>query len=202
MTENEPVGFAELIDTYGYPLIFLGAVIEGETVLILAGYMAHRPGLNVALVAASAAVGGATGDISFFLLGRFLGARALQRLPARIRAGASRARSAVENNPVRVLLLMRFLYGMRIALPVLCGASTMKVTRFVRYDVGTAIVWSVVFTAIGYGFGAVAIAAIHTVARYQWLALGAIVVLGFLLHRASRPLRRLVMPDDREREAK
>jgi membrane protein DedA with SNARE-associated domain len=191
------VAFAELIDTYGYPLILLGAIVEGETVLIVAGYLAHRGNMDVTLVATCAAVGGAIGDLSCFLLGRFFGGRSLLMLPAWIRAGADRARNAVESNPVRVLLMMRFLYGMRIALPVLCGASTMKASRFVRYDVATAIVWSAVFTGIGYGFGAVAMAAIHTVARYQWFVLGAIIAVGLLLHAASRPLRRLVVPDNR-----
>jgi membrane protein DedA with SNARE-associated domain len=190
------VGIAELIGTYGYPLVFAGAIVEGETVLIVAGYLAHGHGLDVTLVASFAAAGGAVGDVGCFLLGRFFGARVLLMLPVWARAGATRMRGAVESRPVRVLLVMRFLYGMRIALPALCGASTMKLSKFLRYDVATAAVWSAVFTGIGYGFGAAAMATIHEIGRYQWLAVCGIVAIGWLLHRASKPLRRVVMPAD------
>jgi membrane protein DedA with SNARE-associated domain len=190
------VGIADLIGTYGYPLVFAGAIVEGETVLIVAGYLAHGRGLDVTLVATFAAAGGALGDVGCFLIGRLFGERVLLMLPAWARAGAIRMRSAVERRPVRVLLVMRFLYGMRIALPALCGASTMKMSKFLRYDLATAILWSVVFTAIGYAFGAAATAAIHEIGRYQWLVVCAIVAIGLLLHRASKPLRRLVIPTD------
>ena len=33
---------AALIQTYGYVVIFLGVLIEGETTLILGGFMAHQ----------------------------------------------------------------------------------------------------------------------------------------------------------------
>ena len=154
-------------------------------------------GMWLPIASANAAVGGALGDLGCFLLGRSFGGRALLMLPAWIRSGAARMRSAVESNPVRVLLLMRFLYGMRIALPALCGASTMKLSRFVRYDVATAVVWSTVFTGIGYCFGALATRAISEVGRYQVFVVCGIVVIGLLLHRASKPLRRLVVPHDR-----
>jgi membrane protein DedA with SNARE-associated domain len=190
------VGIAELVGTYGYPLVFAGAIVEGETVLIVAGYLAHGRGLDVTLVAASAAAGGALGDVGCFLLGRFFGGRVLLMLPAWARASATRMRCAVERRPVRVLIAMRFLYGMRIALPALCGASTMKLSKFLRYDLATAAIWSAVFTGVGYVFGAVATAAIHDIGRYQWLVILAIVAIGLLLHRASRPLRRVIVPTD------
>ena len=100
----------------------------------------------------------------------------------------------VRHNPVRVLLVMRFLYGMRIALPVLCGASAMSLSRFSRYDVGTAIVWSALFTGIGYGSGAAAAGAIGEIDRYEWPVVCAIGVLGLLTHLASKRLRRWIAP--------
>jgi membrane protein DedA with SNARE-associated domain len=186
------VDIAALIDTYRYPLVVLGAIAEGEVIVVTAGYLAHRHHMDVGLVAVCAMFGGSVGDLGYFLIGRRYGERALLRLPGSIRAGADRARAAVEHNPVRVLLVMRFLYGMRIALPVLCGASTMKLWRFARYGVGTAVVWSLLFTGVGYAFGAMATAAIREIERYEWLVLCAIVALGFALHRASKPLQRWV----------
>ena len=162
----------------------------------MAGYVAHRQHMPVALVAGCAALGGTLGDLGYFLLGRRFGEGALLRLPTSIRAGAARARAAVRRNAVRVLLAMRFLYGMRIALPVLCGVSRMSLPRFARYNVATAIVWSAMFTGLGYGFGAAATAAIREVERYEWLVISGIVVLALLMHPASKRLRQWMDPTD------
>jgi membrane protein DedA with SNARE-associated domain len=188
------VNVAALIGTYGYPLVLLGAIAEGEVVVITAGYLAHRHHLDVWVVASCAAVGGAVGDLGYFLLGRHFGERALHRLPASIGTQTDRARAAVDRNPVRVLLGMRFVYGMRIVLPLLCGVSSIKLSRFVRYDVGTSIVWAGLFTGIGYGVGAVATAAIRQIERYEWIVFCGVAALALLLGQVSKPLRRWLEP--------
>jgi membrane protein DedA with SNARE-associated domain len=192
--ERGAVDIPELIGTYGYPLVILGAIAEGETVVIAAGYVAHRQHLSVLGVVACAALGGSLGDLGYFLLGRRYGERALLRLPRSLRAGTARAREAVHRNPVRVLLSMRFLYGLRIALPLLCGASSMSARRFAAYNVATAIAWSACFTAIGYAFGAAATAALRQIERYEWGLLAAAVVLGLVVHLLLKRLRPWIEP--------
>ena len=49
---------ASLIQTYGYGIVLIGTVLEGETVLTLAGFAAHRGYLQLPLVIVTAAVGG------------------------------------------------------------------------------------------------------------------------------------------------
>ncbi len=178
-----------LIATYGYPLVVVGAVLEGETVVIAAGYMAHRHHLSFPVVVACAAIGGSVGDLGFFLIGRRFGERAVAHLPSSVRKSVARARDAVRDNPKRVLLTMRFLYGMRMALPILCGASPMPLRRFGWYDVATAIVWSLLFSGIGYAFGAAATVAIHEIERYEWVVLLGAISLGLIVHQVSRRLR-------------
>ena len=39
-----------LIQTYGYPAAFVGSMLEGETVLVLAGLAAHRAHLSLPVV--------------------------------------------------------------------------------------------------------------------------------------------------------
>lgn len=61
---------AALIGTYGYWAVALGCLLEGETVLLLAGFAAHRGYLQWPVVVAVAAAAGFAGDMAFFLLGR------------------------------------------------------------------------------------------------------------------------------------
>ena len=56
------MSLVELIATYGYYAVFLGAFIEGETVLILAGIAAHRGYLDLTTVIGVAFAGGWLGD--------------------------------------------------------------------------------------------------------------------------------------------
>ena len=56
---------ATLIAQYGYAAVFLGALFEGESVLLLAGYAAHRGYLDFAALTGVAGIGAMTGDSSF-----------------------------------------------------------------------------------------------------------------------------------------
>ena len=47
-----------MIEHYGYLAVFIGTVLEGETVLVMAGYAAHRGYLDLGLVMAVATFGG------------------------------------------------------------------------------------------------------------------------------------------------
>ena len=70
-----------LIQQYGYLAVFFGSVLEGETLLVLAGIAAHRGYLSLQWVVAIAAVGAFIGDQTCFLIGRLLGQRVLARWP-------------------------------------------------------------------------------------------------------------------------
>jgi len=59
-----------LIDHYGYLAVFVGTILEGDTVLMLAGFAAHRGYLSLPLVLGAAALGGFLGDQFWYWLGR------------------------------------------------------------------------------------------------------------------------------------
>jgi len=59
-----------LIVSHGYWILAVGCLLEGETVLILAGYAAHRGYLDPFWVVAVASAGGFLGGRGYFWLGR------------------------------------------------------------------------------------------------------------------------------------
>ena len=61
------------IAEYGYAAVFIGCLLEGETILILAGFAAHEGQLSLPLTIFIAFVAGTLGDQIFYGLGRCAG---------------------------------------------------------------------------------------------------------------------------------
>src|SRR5678816_2698757 len=120
---------AALLEQYGYFLVFLGTLAEGETVLVLAGYFALRGYLDLGGVILTAFVGAVCGDQLFFHLGRRHAKALLERFPT-LREKVNKALRRVEDHQIKIVLTMRFLWGLRIALPVALGLTNMNARRF------------------------------------------------------------------------
>lgn len=143
---------AALIGSYGYWAVAVGCLLEGETVLLLAGFAAHRGYLEWPWVMAVAMAAGFAGDMGFFLLGRRFGPQILARWP-RIAAQRSKVDAWLARRGAWVVLALRFLYGFRIAGPVLIGLSGMPRARFALFNALGAMLWAVLLTGIGWFFG-------------------------------------------------
>jgi membrane protein DedA with SNARE-associated domain len=141
-----------LIETYGYWAVLGGTLLEGESVLLLAGFAAHRGYLDLPTVVAVAIVGSFLGDQIFFFLGRTQGMKLLNRYPKyAARVFVAQAKLARYHTPL--ILAMRYLYGLRAVLPFTIGMSDISTTRFQVLNLGGALLWSVTIVAGGYLFG-------------------------------------------------
>ncbi|MGW8187802.1 MAG: DedA family protein [Desulfobacterales bacterium] len=70
-----------LIEKFGYLAVLLGTFLEGETILVLGGFAAHRGYLLLAGVILTAFCGSLMGDQLFFFLGRRNSRAFLDRRP-------------------------------------------------------------------------------------------------------------------------
>jgi len=146
------IEFAPLVAQYGYPAALVGAVFEGETVLVLAGLFAHRGILDLPLLIALGALGGAAGDIVYFTLGRRYGGALLERFP-KFAPAAARVHALIERYPDLVVFGIRFLYGLRTVGPAVIGASAVSWPRFLLLNALGALVWSACWVGCGYVLG-------------------------------------------------
>lgn len=163
---------AALIARYGYAAVFLGTLFEGETVLLLAGYAAHRGYLDFAALTGVAALGALSGDQFLFWLGRRHGTMLLQRRPA-LRGKVQHALDLIQRHPAGVILAMRFMWGLRIALPVAVGLSTVNRWRFFWLNLASGVLWAPLVGGAGYIFGALVSRHLATLHRIEhWLMLG------------------------------
>jgi membrane protein DedA with SNARE-associated domain len=146
------VDLAQLVQTWGYPAVFLGTLLEGETVLLLAGLAAQAGYLELQWVIATAWAGAVTGEQIWFLIGRRHGDRLLERFP-RLAPGAGRMRALLARYHLPVILSLRFLYGLRTVGPMALGMSAVSWARFTALDFAAAVLWAVAVATAGYAFG-------------------------------------------------
>lgn len=141
-----------LIDSYGYYAVLLGTVLEGETILALAGYAAHRGYLALPWVIGLGAIGGFIGDQIYFSIGRRAGPRFLDRFPVAARA-MPRIERLAARFPTLIVIMLRFAYGLRTVGPMALGASRMPLARFIPLNAIGALLWSLLIGGAGYVLG-------------------------------------------------
>lgn len=142
----------KLLADYGYLAVFVGCLLEGETILVLAGFAAHQGYLSFPLVLVLAIGGGALGDQVFFFLGRHFGPPLITRFPT-WKAPAQRVSELLRRYPAGAIIGVRFMYGLRIAGPIVIGTSDFPPLRFVLFNLLGAAIWATLVAGVGYLFG-------------------------------------------------
>jgi membrane protein DedA with SNARE-associated domain len=142
----------DLITRYGYWIVLLGTFFEGETVLLMAGFAAHRGYLRLEWVIAAAFAGSLAGDQVIFHLGRRWGVPFLERRP-RWKARAERVHALMERWRDAYIVVFRFLYGLRTVSPFVLGTSRVSSPRFLALNAVGAALWATVLALAGYLLG-------------------------------------------------
>ncbi|NML45440.1 DedA family protein [Ramlibacter sp. G-1-2-2] len=181
----------DFIAAYGYAAVLAGTLLEGEMILLLAGWAAHQGHLSLPLVMLVAFVGGTVGDQAFFWIGRHWGRRLLRRWPA-ARARALYVGKLLRRHDASLVFGIRFMYGLRIAGPIAMGALRLRARRFAIFNALGAAVWAVVVGGLGYVLGHTLEMLLGDLQRYEnavaW-TLVAGVGLMIMLHRLFHALR-------------
>lgn len=178
-----------LISDYGYVALFVGALLEGETLLVLAGFAAHQGYLQLHSVIGIALLGGFLGDQFYFWLGRQRGAWVLSRFP-RLVPVFERANVLIERYHEVLIVGVRFLYGLRTVGPMAFGMSAVQAWRFMLLNALGATIWAVGIGGAGYLFGQAIELWLYDLKRVEEVLLFAIMLGGTVLwgwrHRKFR----------------
>ena len=146
------VNWQEFLSTYGYWAILVGTLIEGETILIIGGLMAYQGYLSLPWVMLSGFGGTLLGDQLYFYLGRIYGLRLLRRRPS-WQKQIGKVERLLDRFQNYLILLFRFLYGLRTVTPFVIGLSRISPRKFLLLNALGAVVWSFLVGAAGYLFG-------------------------------------------------
>ena len=138
--------------TYGYVAVFLGAMFEGEIVVILSGLFAQQGYLSFCLVIVVVQIAATLNDATWFLIGRYRVPRRLYA-SARFQRLAERPMELVNDRPALLALTMRFMYGFRSLIPLGLGLSNLPAFKFFFFHAIGTFAWAISLTSIGYFFG-------------------------------------------------
>jgi membrane protein DedA with SNARE-associated domain len=171
---------AALIQQYGYAAVFVGSVLEGETLLVLAGFAARRGYLSLQWVVVVAATGAFIGDQICFLAGRRLGPRVLARW-TRLDSSIARADALLARYGAFVVIGLRFTYGLRLAGVLAIGMSRMSWLRFATLNLIGALLWAPIVAGAGYFLGSAVEPLLRDDRYEEYLIFGTVIFVGVLV---------------------
>ncbi len=141
-----------LLQKFGYLAVLVGTFLEGETILVLAGFFAERGYLKLPLVILCAFTGAYVGHVFWFWLGRTQGVKLLDRFP-RMKKHFGKGIRIFERYGAPAIFITQWLYGLRITCAVIIGISKISTVKFLIYEAVTCAVWAVIIAGAGFIFG-------------------------------------------------
>ena len=152
-------GWVELVVTgvvvFAEDALFVGFVLPGETIAVLAGVAAklgHVSLVGVLVVVIGAAI---VGDTVGYEIGRHLGRRVLSwHVLERRRGRLDDAQRFLSRRGGSAVFLGRWIAFFRAVMPALAGTARMPYPRFLAYNAAGGVVWGATVVLLGYAAGA------------------------------------------------
>jgi len=165
----------EFVEHYGLIAVFFGTFAEGETVLFGAGVLAAHGMLPLGGVISVAWCGSMAGHLFWFGMGRWWGARALRTLKVTDEKIA-RVDGLVHRHPIASIVLLQYLYGLRLAGATILGVTRLGYVKFIVVEGINCVFWAGLVGSAGYLIGEAAAHWFHGWAKYAWIAITAMVL--------------------------
>lgn len=184
-----------LID-YGLWFVFVGCILEGEVILVVAGFLAHIGLFEFWQVSGVAVIGAIIGDQFYYYMGRWRGEPIIRRVRT-FSGRVDKTMALIDRYHGWLIPASRFMYGFRILLPLTFGMLRTPPTRFFLLNATSAFPWAIIFIAGGYFLGQFAIDLIQKAHDHRGIAILTVMlvagVVGALIalqaSRAPRPRR-------------
>ena len=180
----------DLIIKFGYPALFVGSFLEGESILIASGFLARGGYLNLKLVMLIALTGTYIADVSIYFLGRSKGERIIARFPA-ASAYYPKVKTLFDRYGIFAIFVTRYLYGLRLAAAATFGLMKMKEIQYLPLNFLSCTIWAILVGGLGYTFGASLEVLIGQIKHYEMMVVPLIILagLGIWLVRRGRSRR-------------
>jgi membrane protein DedA with SNARE-associated domain len=178
-----------LFESYGYWVVFFGTFLEntlflgllvpGVLVMLLAGLSAHEGMLSLPVVIVLGIAGTVTGDTVSYVVGRLGWHRALTRLAGdRFNRWSEGLRQPIMRWSVLFVLFYHFAGYSRVVGPAAAGILRMPARRWVPLDYAGASLWVTTYVMAGYVLGRLGLTLDSTQGNFrifEWLLFAAFV---------------------------
>lgn len=143
--------------TYGplivYVAIFLGSLVEGESVVLLCSALAYKYSeISLPILIGLAFFGSMSADQTLFFVGRIYGPRIIERRES-WKEASKRVFYHLHRHSTLFIFSFRFIYGIRTISPIVIGAAGVAVKRFAILNFFSALFWATISCLGGYLLG-------------------------------------------------
>jgi membrane protein DedA with SNARE-associated domain len=182
---------------WAYVTLATTSIVTEEAAPLLGGVAAQQGQLGLVRVAAALSLGTWAWGVGLYFLGRWRGKWVRERWP-KVRRYLTRALRFVRRHPWRSSFAVRYAYGLRLTLPIACGAAHVPLPAFLIGSAASSITWSSLFTVLGWAFGRTAMQVLRHVKRFEdVITLAAVGIVGVLILVITRAAARGADPADR-----
>ena len=142
----------DLIHEYRYIALMIGTFFEGETAIILASSLIHKGIFNTLPTVCFAFMGSFISDWIYYTIGRLNGKLFIEKRP-KLQAKVQPVTGFFQRNKIQILFTYRFLYGLRVIIPLIIGMSNIRPAQFLFFTVVSGFFWAGTVTFLGYVVG-------------------------------------------------
>ena len=170
---------SRLADAWAYIALGGSAILAEEVAAILGGFAAYEGHLGFVRVVLACAIGTWLPATGLYALGRWRGRWVRKRFPG-VRRYLTPLLVYVRRSPWQSVFAVRFAFGIRIVLPIACGAARLRMPIYLIGTAVAALLWATTFTFVGWLFGESAVRILGHLRRYEDVA-AALIVVGVML---------------------
>lgn len=132
-----------LIKEYGYIILFLWCMMEGEMALIMGGIMSHTGDMYLPIAIFVAGLGGFAGDQLYFYIGRYNKSYIHNKLRKQRRKFAI-AHVLLKRHGWPIIFMQRYMYGLRTVIPMSIGLTRYSGKKFAFINLLSAWAWAAI----------------------------------------------------------
>jgi membrane protein DedA with SNARE-associated domain len=144
--------FLAFVQDWGYIAVFLGAIVEGETVILTSSALAALGYMNIYKIMLITFCTTVVVDQILFQVGRKYGPAFFEKYP-KLRPRVNKAFHLLHRFDSWFILSFRFIYGIRVISPIVIGAAHVDPKRFAPLNILSALIWTLVSCYSGYMMG-------------------------------------------------
>lgn len=170
----------QFVENWGYFAVFLGSLVEGESVILTASALASFGYLSIYKIMIIAFIGTTLSDQALYFVGRHYGPSLFDRFP-RFKKPADHAFVLLNRYDIWFIISCRFIYGIRTISAVVIGASGIPASRFIPLNLLSALIWTIVSCVGGYLLGDVMFRLFTHFETAQKYLIGGVILIGLII---------------------
>lgn len=184
--------FIDWLKEYGYAVLFVWSILEGELGLVMAGIMSHTGDMHLIVALIVGALGGFAGDQIYFYIGRYNKSYIHKKLHSQKRKFAL-AHLLLKKYGWSIIFVQRYMYGMRTVIPMAIGLTKYSGRQFAIINLVSALAWASVTIIPAYYYGDHLLALLAWIKAHWYFAIPLIItVVGSIFYTLNQLEKRII----------